>query len=622
MGQLRAMSSDASNGAFIVREDSLQAYAYVHHVLADGRMDPAWSALGVELDHDPDDIRVAPDGHGGAYVVGRQGLGGGAYIMPAWHILANGTLSATTPPSGKLLIPTSQRPTAIDIMADGAGGVFVAWDTLRALNAGSDLILQRYSGDFSVHAGWPSTGMNLNHGPTHNFNPRIVPAPNGDILVAFDCFASDGGTLITRVSPDGSFPVPALAHGAQLANASGDFAVVADGTGGAFCSYSGDNPDPRSNPVMQYLRGDGTRPPGWPANGLRLAVGTWFKLDFFNITSDGIGGAFMSWTDERNYATNIADSYLQHVKPDASLYPGWPQGGLDIGPNPGCYDLGAVLHGDGHGGVWALYESDSFIDGSDRMYASHLGSDGVPLPGWQPGGIDIAPNGLSHDDSYPTFIVDDGRGGIIAAWESGQFGGGTWPVVFVQRFVDNSTVATDFSLISTQAAPDQVELDWQTSLAAGARFTIQRSSTVGVWDDVATVDSDGQSRVRFTDSHVLAGARYGYRLRNGEGPNARYSLDTWVDVPAAYHFALAGARPNPATGSNLSVSFSLERSLPAALEVFDVSGRRVALRDVGALGGGEHVLPLGRDLRLAQGLYWLRLTQGAHRATSRVVVTE
>ena len=67
----------------------------------------------------------------------------------------------------------------------------------------------------------------------------------------------------------------------------------------------------------------------------------------------------------------------------------------------------------------------------------------------------------------------------------------------------------------------------------------------------------------------------------------------------------------------LSVAFSLLDAGPARLEVFDLAGRRVADREVGALGAGRHVLPLGR---FAPGVYLVRLSQGSRSATIRTAV--
>jgi len=82
---------------------------------------------------------------------------------------------------------------------------------------------------------------------------------------------------------------------------------------------------------------------------------------------------------------------------------------------------------------------------------------------------------------------------------------------------------------------------------------------------------------------------------------------------------LVGFRPNPARG-RVAVAFSLPTPEPAVLEVFDVAGRRVFRRDVGWLGSGSHVLPLGSDFRPAPGLYTIRLAQAGRSVHTRSVV--
>jgi len=87
-------------------------------------------------------------------------------------------------------------------------------------------------------------------------------------------------------------------------------------------------------------------------------------------------------------------------------------------------------------------------------------------------------------------------------------------------------------------------------------------------------------------------------------------------VPPAPAFALLGARPNPAV-RDLGLVFSLLDDSPARLDVFDLAGRRVVGRDVGAMGPGRHELAMGR---LAPGVYVVRLTQGTMMATRRAAV--
>lgn len=93
-----------------------------------------------------------------------------------------------------------------------------------------------------------------------------------------------------------------------------------------------------------------------------------------------------------------------------------------------------------------------------------------------------------------------------------------------------------------------------------------------------------------------------------------------VPASASPTFALASVRPNPTRGGALTAYFSLASSSAASLELFDVAGRRVASRNVGSLGAGEHTLDLGEGRHLATGVYVVRLKQGADTRVTRVTV--
>jgi hypothetical protein len=103
-------------------------------------------------------------------------------------------------------------------------------------------------------------------------------------------------------------------------------------------------------------------------------------------------------------------------------------------------------------------------------------------------------------------------------------------------------------------------------------------------------------------------------------PDAQ-TLSTTAVGPAgpALKLALAGVRPNPARGGILRVAFTLPSRERATLELLDIAGRRVASREVGALGPGPQELTLEKP-RLEAGLYFLRLTQGREVVNARAVV--
>ena len=78
--------------------------------------------------------------------------------------------------------------------------------------------------------------------------------------------------------------------------------------------------------------------------------------------------------------------------------------------------------------------------------------------------------------------------------------------------------------------------------------------------------------------------------------------------------------PNPSATGGLTVELSLPHRGPARLEVFDVSGRRLAQRDLADRPAGRHTIELQGQQVFAPGVYVVRLTQGARRTTARAVI--
>jgi hypothetical protein len=60
----------------------------------------------------------------------------------------------------------------------------------------------------------------------------------------------------------------------------------------------------------------------------------------------------------------------------------------------------------------------------------------------------------------------------------------------------------------------------------------------------------------------------------------------------------------------------------ARLDLFDVAGRSVVARDVGALGPGAHAVNLAEQAPVRPGLYFVRLKQGAKEGVTRVAVLQ
>ncbi|HET9325515.1 MAG TPA: T9SS type A sorting domain-containing protein [Candidatus Eisenbacteria bacterium] len=103
-------------------------------------------------------------------------------------------------------------------------------------------------------------------------------------------------------------------------------------------------------------------------------------------------------------------------------------------------------------------------------------------------------------------------------------------------------------------------------------------------------------------------------------PDAQTTISSSVGVgERRFAFALRGALPNPAD-SRVLVSFELPATRPGTVELYDLAGRRVAHRDLGAFRPGPHSVSLGQGERIRPGMYFVRLRHGARSAVMKVVV--
>ena len=106
------------------------------------------------------------------------------------------------------------------------------------------------------------------------------------------------------------------------------------------------------------------------------------------------------------------------------------------------------------------------------------------------------------------------------------------------------------------------------------------------------------------------------------------SLATESSLPAA--FALAQNRPNPFSNSTL-IQYALPRDTEVTLDVFDLTGHRVARLANGRETAGRHEVRFGlgaHDVagaalgRVPAGVYFYRLQAGAQSATRKMLFVQ
>ena len=182
-------------------------------------------------------------------------------------------------------------------------------------------------------------------------------------------------------------------------------------------------------------------------------------------------------------------------------------------------------------------------------------------------------------------------------------------------------VAVLAALTFVDSQPDRIRLTWYAAGEPNLSATLYRRTPGTEWTRVTMLTSNAGGLLQYEDRAVVEGGLYGYRLGIMDAGVEVFAGEVWATAsrPA---LALEGILPNPAVGGRFSVAFALPTNESARLEVMDITGRRVATREVGSLGPGRHQLSLGGGEHLPPGVYLVHLVQAQTSRTARVVVIE
>jgi hypothetical protein len=280
-GQTRPVAvSNGVGGAVVAWEDyrSGQQDLYAQRILGTGAIDPAWPAAGRAVSTLPsseEGLALAPDGSGGAFVAWMR-FGGVTHDVMVHRLLAAGTLDPAWPASGRAVVADPYDQSGPALLADGSGGVLVAWDDYRGPDR--DIYAHRVLATGALDPAWPASGRVLCAAAADQVDPRIVT----------------------------------------------------DGAGGAIVAWH-QLGDPESDIHAQRVTAAGALDPLWPVHGRAICTAADMQL-LPTVVSDGAGGAVVAWQDWRSTPAEPDDSdiYAQRVKGDGQL----GDGALAVGDTP------------------------------------------------------------------------------------------------------------------------------------------------------------------------------------------------------------------------------------------------------------------------------------------------
>jgi len=386
-GQINpAIVPDGAGGAFVAWSDNRGGAGndiYAQRVLASGAVDPAWPVNGRALctatggQFNP---MIAPDGAGGAIVVWEDSRVSETHIY-AQRVLASGAADPSWPANGLALCTAAVGQDHPAIVWDGAGGAFVTWVDYRAFSA--DIYARRVLVSGTTDPAWPADGRALCTATGSQYSPAILADGAGGAFVAWEDNRSDlsGDIYVQRVLANGAVDPAWTADGVALCTAASYQAspsITTDGAGGAFVAwddYRGGGPDIYAHRVLA----GGTTDPGWPTDGRAVCTASGSQSSAASIP-DGTGGAIVAWTDSRGAAPDI---YAQRITRSGPVEVLWTPDGVtsallsleSVEALPGAVrivwhtsqaELAATVYRQEEGGGWAALAT-LVADGSGRL---------------------------------------------------------------------------------------------------------------------------------------------------------------------------------------------------------------------------------------------------------------
>ena len=602
---------DGVGGAFVAWVDERGGVADVHvlRIGSSGGPAPGWPAGGVaacRAGRDQYAPHLAADGAGGVFVAWEdlRGRVPGVFVQ---HLFADGRRNPIWPDDGLPVCSADFPQLSPALIADGAGGAIVAWEDRRG--GAPAVYLQRFASDATVEIGWPTNGVEVALAAGAQSLPVLATDEAEGALVFWeDLRTGAAAAYVQRITWRGRRADGWPSGGLALSPALGRQDLVRalrDGAGGAFVAWRDMR---RGTPdlFLMRIRGDGAAADGWPATGVTLSTYPSGKSGL-RLAADGAGGLIAAWEEAR--AEGAAAIYGQHVDATGRRVPGWPNDGRAFSTAQG-FQVAPAIVGNGAGGGYAVWQD--FREGTSHLYGQHLPVGGAPAPGWPAEGLRLSSDAAGQ---IAPAVVADGAGGAILIWEQGLAEGDLYAAHVGPEGLGVQTV----QVASTEVSGDRVVVRWRAQAGSSFEVVVQRRREDTDWADLGSRVPAADGEIVHEDGGLTPGARYGYRLARPAANGRVHMGEVWVTLAEAPRFELAGMVPNPAR-VELSVSFSLPAAGPGVLELIDVAGRRMRWRDLAALGPGRHVVDLGAGDPVPPGFYLVRLVHGGRVLTARGTV--
>lgn len=505
---------DNSGGFFVVWADNRAGNydVYAQHVSADGTL--LWGPSGLAIASGTGDqyygTPVSDDA--GGVIIGWINAASTPAIW-AQRFNAAGTAQWT---AGGVRVATQTNAQSLDykMVSDGANGAEFAW-VYATTGTNSDIYAQRVT-SAGIRA-WGSSGLAV-----------CTQASNQDMITAAADLSS-GLWLLWRDARNGTNDLYAqhltssgatqlLVNGAlsesYVPGPIADLTAIADGQGGMIAAFT---LMPYSKITIESLHLSGSSYNSLPITPYSNSDG-----HVPTLASDGQGGAFLFWQDNRN-DTNY-DIYGTRLSNSGTLSPGWTDQGTLIagGATP---QVAPSASSDGQGGVIVAWLEGG--SGGQQIVAKRYRPDGFVASGWSSAGNAVATTLAAY--GVP-LLMPTGDGGAFVTYYSGT----TSAAAYAQR-MDRFGQLGDPSakIVSVRDVPNdqggRVRVSWtQSPLEQGFSPVVRGYQ---LWRQVPQAAAQAALR---SGVAVLATER---------DPEGRRTLRTTSDATTTYYWEYVAGVP-------------------------------------------------------------------------------
>lgn len=332
----------------------------------------------------------------------------------------------------------------VRIVHDGQGGCIIAWRDMRGGDTG-DIYAQHIMGNGRRDPDWPEAGLQIVAVPGAQINHTADVDGSGGMIIGWKDgrLVANSDIWAQRITSGGDL-LWGEGQGIPICNNEANQQspkLCPDGRGGAFFSWTDErNSGASGNDIyVQRVNADGELLWGDANEGSALCTAEEEQIGNRIVISEQ-GTAIVLWEDERN-AGDQYDLYAQRINGEDQLNTTWTDQGAPVVIAP-AHQTQSRVYPDGQGGAYFVWEDERFGGHPEvDIWAQRLNANGQRL--WGETGVvvcgmenqDDVENSLGNQNS--PLIRRTADGGCVIAWEDQRIGS---KHLYAQRLEPNSDV--------------------------------------------------------------------------------------------------------------------------------------------------------------------------------------